>query len=103
MNARTSTWALIAFCVCDAGCTFHPPPHGNPSPSPCPTMATPATVTLPNPAKRNGEFTVAFDPRTAAQQGNQNLVYAAGQELTLGDLPFPSCIVAKKSEGPGAR
>jgi hypothetical protein len=47
---------------------------------------------------RNGELSVAYDPRPVAAQGaGISYVYAAAQELTLDPaVPLPSCIIAKK-------
>jgi len=61
-------------------------------------MPAPPQLAFLNAGKRNGEFSVAYDPRAVAQQaGNTNYVYAAAQELTLGDPTVPSCIIAKKT------
>ncbi len=47
---------------------------------------------------RNGEFSVAYDPRPVSAQGKGiSYVYAAAQELTLDPaVAFPSCTIAKK-------
>ncbi len=76
------------------------PPLGPPSPNiGCTELLTPPTQAFVNTGLRNGEFSVAYDPRpTSAQGAGNTYVYAAAQELTLDPgTPFPSCILAKKT------
>src|SRR5260221_4060904 len=96
---------IVVVCACGASCNAPPPKPGGPPMAmpPCENLTTPPTVAFLNtpppnmPPFRNGEFTLAFDPRTTAVQGGNQWVYAAGQELTLAPGAFPSCIIAKRT------
>jgi hypothetical protein len=91
---------VIIVAMSGISCTGHisAPSGGPPQAVPmCSANPTPPTLAFLNSGKRNGEFSLAFDPRSTAAQGGSQLVYAAGQELTLGNTAFPACIIAKKT------
>ena len=96
-------WArtlIVLLCVYDASCTGHiSEPGGGPPQAVPPCVGNPTQLNLAflNSGKRNGEFSLASDPRSTTAQGGNQFVYAAGQELTLGNSPFPACIIAKKT------
>jgi hypothetical protein len=97
-----SVVSFIGFVAAGSGaCTGQiGPPQGPPTPNPgCMDVIVQPMPAFGTTGVRNGEFSVAYDPRPVSAQGNGNgYVYAATQELTLDPaVAFPSCIIAKKT------